>query len=126
MPPQIISAIHRRFPKVFTPAVNAQLSSALAPPPRVVGAASGVQSGTASSATGTSASAAAAALSVEQREKEETARVARQRPVLRVCAELALVGIIKDAANRSGGEWMMKTLKDLVSKSVRLSLNHTS
>lgn len=125
MPPQIISAIHRRFPKVFTPAVNAQLSSALAPPPRVVGAASGAQSGTASSATGTSAS-AAAALSVEQREKEETARVARQRPVLRVCAELALVGIIKDAANRSGGEWMMKTLKDLVSKSVRLSLNHTS
>lgn len=54
-------------------------------------------------------------LAPEQREKEEAARVQRQRPVLRVCAELALVGIIRDAPGRSGGEWMMKALKDLVS-----------
>ena len=50
----------------------------------------------------------------EQREKEETARVARQRPVLRVCAELALVGVIRDAPSRSGGEWIMKVLRELV------------
>jgi regulator of nonsense transcripts 2 len=50
----------------------------------------------------------------EQREKEETTRVARQRPVLRVCAELALVGVIRDAPLRSGGEWIMKVLRDLV------------
>ena len=52
----------------------------------------------------------------EQKEKEDAARISKQRPVLRVCSELALVGIIrdKDAPNRSGGEWVMKTLKDLV------------
>lgn len=50
----------------------------------------------------------------EQREKEDTARVTKQRPILRVCAELALVGIIRDAPGRSGGEWIMKVLKELV------------
>jgi regulator of nonsense transcripts 2 len=50
----------------------------------------------------------------EQREKEETARVARQRPIIRVCAELALVGVIRDGPLRSGGEWIMKVLRDLV------------
>jgi regulator of nonsense transcripts 2 len=54
------------------------------------------------------------ALSPEQREKEDTTRISRQRPTLRVCSELALVGIIKDAPNRSGGEWIMKVLKELV------------
>ena len=51
---------------------------------------------------------------VQQREKDEAARVARQRPALRVCAELALVGVIRDAPTRSGGEWLMKALRDLV------------
>lgn len=55
-----------------------------------------------------------ASLPPEQREKEDTTRVARQRPILRVCSELALVGIIRDAPGRSGGEWMMKILKELV------------
>ena len=41
----------------------------------------------------------------EQREKEEQARVTRQRPVLRVCSELALVGVIRDGQGRAGGEW---------------------
>jgi len=50
----------------------------------------------------------------EQREKEEVTRVARQRPVIRVCAELALVGVIRDGPSRSGGEWTMKVLRDLV------------
>lgn len=67
----------------------------------------------------------------DQKEKEDAARVARQRPILRVCAELGLVGIIRDRERdkekererekgsqgnkfRSGGEWVMKALKDLV------------
>lgn len=53
-------------------------------------------------------------LAPEQREKEDSTRVLKQRPILRVSAELALVGIIKDAPGRSGGEWIMKALKDLV------------
>jgi regulator of nonsense transcripts 2 len=57
----------------------------------------------------------ATSVAQEQREKEDAARVTRQRPILRVCSELALVGIIRDAPNRSGGEWIMKTVKELVS-----------
>lgn len=53
-------------------------------------------------------------LSLEQREKEDNARVLRQRPVLRICSELALVGIIRDGPNRSGGDWIMKVIKELV------------
>jgi regulator of nonsense transcripts 2 len=53
-------------------------------------------------------------MALEQREKDDAARIMRQRPVLRVCSELALVGIIQDSADRSGGEWIMKVLKELV------------
>ena len=89
---QIISAIHRRFPTSFTPSAVVSLSVALAAPSR----------------------ASLATLPPEQREKEDAARVARQRSILRVCSELALVGIIRDAPDRSGGEWIMKVLKELV------------
>ena len=89
---QIVSAFHRRFPKTFTPALISLLSTAIAPPSR----------------------SALAALTPEQREKEDSARVTRQRPVLRICAELALVGIIRDGPEKSGGEWIMKAVKDLV------------
>jgi regulator of nonsense transcripts 2 len=54
------------------------------------------------------------ALNPEQREKEDASRVTRQRPVLRVCAELALVGLIRDSPGRSGGEWIMKVIRELV------------
>ena len=84
--------LHQRFPSLFTNPLIAQFLSSLAPTPR----------------------AHLATLSPEQREKEETARVARQRPLLRVCSELALVGIISDGAGKSGGEWIMKILKELV------------
>ncbi|THH26707.1 hypothetical protein EUX98_g7481 [Antrodiella citrinella] len=57
----------------------------------------------------------------EQREKEDATRIARQRPILRVCAELALVGIIRDAPGRSGGEWMIRVVKDLLSNDPTLS-----
>ncbi|KAI0644392.1 ARM repeat-containing protein [Trametes meyenii] len=96
---EIISALHRRFPQTFTPALVSSLSAALAAPSR----------------------ASLAALSPEQREKEDSARVSRQRPVLRVSAELALVGIIKDTPDRSGGEWIMKSVRDLLSNDPSLS-----
>ncbi|KAL6308040.1 transcription factor [Sparassis latifolia] len=96
---EIISLLHRRFPKAFTPVLLPLLSAALAAPPR----------------------AALSAMTPEQREKEDGARVARQRPVLRVCAELALVGIIKDSPERSGGEWIMKAIRDLLSNDPSLS-----
>jgi len=88
--------LHRRFPKSFTPPLVATLSTALGPPSRAV----------------------LSALSPEQREKEDTSRVTKQRPLLRVCAEFALVGIIKDAPDRSGGEWIMKVLKELVGPAI--------
>ena len=89
---QVISALHRRFPVAFTPALISSLSTTLAAPSR----------------------AALSALPPEQREKEDVARVSRQRPSLRVCSELALVGIITDGQKRSGGEWIMKVLRELV------------
>ncbi|KAI9510115.1 ARM repeat-containing protein [Russula earlei] len=96
---EVISALHRRFPTNFTPALISFLASALLPSNKVV----------------------LAAMAPEQRDKEEAARVARQRPILRVCSELALVGVIRDAPSRSGGEWIMKTLRDLLSNDPALS-----
>lgn len=96
---EVISALHRRFPKTFTPVLVSSLAAALAPPPR----------------------AALAAMAPEQREKEDATRVSRQRPVLRVCSELSLVGIIRDGPGRSGGEWIMKALRDLLSNDPSLS-----
>ncbi|KAI0248110.1 ARM repeat-containing protein [Lactifluus subvellereus] len=96
---EVISALHRRFPTRFTPALVTALGSALAPSNR----------------------AALATMAPEQREKEETARVTRQRPILRVCAELALVGVIRDSPTRSGGEWILKALRDLLSNDPSLS-----
>ncbi|KAH8828075.1 ARM repeat-containing protein [Flagelloscypha sp. PMI_526] len=96
---QIISALHRRFPKEFTPGLVSSLAAALAPASRE----------------------ALAGLPQDQREKEDALRVTRQRPVLRVCCELALVGVIRDAPGRSGGEWIMKRMKELLSNDPSLS-----
>ncbi|KAF8967853.1 armadillo-type protein [Flammula alnicola] len=96
---EVISAVHRRFPKTFTPALVNNLSLAISAPSR----------------------ASLASLTPEQREKDDSARVTRQRPMVRVSSELALVGIIKDAPDRSGGEWIMKALKDLLSNDPSLS-----
>jgi regulator of nonsense transcripts 2 len=54
-------------------------------------------------------------LSLEQREKEDNTRVARQRPLLRIACELAMVGVLSDGPGRSGGEWIMKVIRELVS-----------
>lgn len=96
---EVISALHRRFPSSFAAALVPSLASALSSPSR----------------------ASLSNLPPEQREKEDSSRVTRQRPVLRVCSELALVGVIKDSANRSGGEWIMKVMKELLSNDPSLS-----
>ncbi|KJA29027.1 hypothetical protein HYPSUDRAFT_33531 [Hypholoma sublateritium FD-334 SS-4] len=96
---EVISAVHRRFPKTFTPALISNLSMAISAPPK----------------------ATLAALTPEQREKDDSTRVTRQRPIVRVSSELALVGIIKDAPDRSGGEWVMKAMKELLSNDPSLS-----
>ncbi|OAX42276.1 ARM repeat-containing protein [Rhizopogon vinicolor AM-OR11-026] len=96
---EVISALHRRFPAAFTPALISSLSAALSAPSR----------------------AALSALPAEQREKEDSTRLSRQRPILRICAELALVGIISDGQKRSGGEWIMKVLRELLSNDPTLS-----
>jgi len=69
-----------------------------------------------SGAIAASSRASISALTVEQREKEDNARILRQRPVLRICSELALVGVIRDTPEKSGGEWVMKAVKELVSE----------
>ena len=97
--PQIISALHRRLKPAFSPKIVPLLQQGLSPPPRVA-----------------PGSAPPVPVPTEVQERETAARLARQRPLLRVCAELAMVGIIGDGITaRSGGEWIMKSLKDLVS-----------
>ncbi|KAJ3724609.1 transcription factor [Lentinula raphanica] len=96
---EILSALHRCFPATFTPKLVSSLSAALAVPSR----------------------ASLANLTVEQRDKEDSARVIRQRPVLRISSELALVGVIRDDPVRSGGEWIMKTIKEMLSNDPTLS-----
>jgi regulator of nonsense transcripts 2 len=88
---QIISHLHRRFTS-FTPSLLPLLTSLLAPPSKQ----------------------SLASLTQEQRDKEDSARISRQRPVLRVCTELALVGIL-------GPEWVVKVIKDLLSNDPSLS-----
>jgi regulator of nonsense transcripts 2 len=88
----VISAIHQRFSATFTPNLLSLLEQSLAPP----------------------AKQALANLPQDQREKEESSRVIRQRPLLRLSAELAMVGVWRDAPDRSGGEIILKIVKDLV------------
>ncbi|KAG8747796.1 hypothetical protein FRC10_011241 [Ceratobasidium sp. 414] len=89
---EIVSAFHRRFPEAYTPPLVATLTKELAAPSRT----------------------ALNALSPEQREKDEAARIVRQRPLLRISSELALVGILADGPGRSGGELIMKTIRELL------------
>ncbi|KAL0564210.1 mRNA decay protein, partial [Marasmius crinis-equi] len=96
---EAISNLHRRFPNTFTPALVSSLASALSVPSR----------------------ASLQSLSAEQRDKEDSTRVIRQRPILRICSELALVGVIRDGPGRSGGEWIMKAVKEMLSNDPSLS-----
>ncbi|KAG9058049.1 hypothetical protein FS842_002010 [Serendipita sp. 407] len=106
---EIISAVHRRLGMSFTPKFVEMLAQALSPPPRNAVTTQNVN--------------------LDLQEKEVAARITRQRPVLRVSCELALVGIIgKNSASisassesKSGGEWIMKVTKDLLSHDTTLS-----
>ncbi|EJU04317.1 ARM repeat-containing protein [Dacryopinax primogenitus] len=98
---EVISAFHRRFPKNFTPAVDSSLLAILAPPAKVN---------------------AVPGQSAEQKEKEDVARITRQRPVLRICAELGMVGVWRsEDGTKSGGEGVIKLLRDLLSHDPSLS-----
>ncbi|KAI8805570.1 armadillo-type protein [Cladochytrium replicatum] len=84
---EICSHLHQRFAD-FAPNIKENLSKQLGPPP------------------------AASAMSAEQKEKEDAARVSKQRSVLRLFGELYLVGIIPEAPKENV---MAHVIKDLFS-----------
>ncbi|KAG5458553.1 MAG: hypothetical protein BJ554DRAFT_1199, partial [Olpidium bornovanus] len=90
-PAVVISGLHRRFPDTFTPPFNASLLRALVPPSR----------------------SQLAALTADQKEKEEAARIQRQRTLLRIAGELWLVGVLR-SESESGSGGVANGIKDNV------------
>lgn len=89
-PAQVISALHQRFPLLFTPPFTALLLQSLKP-------------------GGSNAS------DKEVKEREDNARIVRQRGCLRLLGELEFVGIIgKDEGRGMTGEVSYGVLRDLV------------
>ncbi|GAA6010941.1 hypothetical protein JCM10207_004002 [Rhodosporidiobolus poonsookiae] len=87
---EVVSAMHQRFPDLFTPAFNALLLLGLKP-----------SSSTASDR--------------DIREKEDNARIAKQRGLLRVVGELEAVGIVrKEGGKGTPGEVTWTALKELL------------
>ncbi|KAF9958268.1 hypothetical protein BGZ65_001564, partial [Modicella reniformis] len=76
---EVISALHQRFPDTFTLLLTYHLIKALAPSPKL-----------------THQQLAQAGTTPEQREKEESARVSRQRVLCRVAADLWLAGVLRN------------------------------
>ncbi|KAH8924908.1 ARM repeat-containing protein [Atractiella rhizophila] len=89
---EVMSAMHQRFPTLFTPPLTANFLSLLAP------------------------SKASASAAPEQREKEDTARVSRQRVLLRIFAELELVGLVMTPTGptKNEGENTFQIIKELL------------
>lgn len=94
---KIISAIHQRFPLLFTPPFVGLLLASLKP-------------GSASSST-----------DKDIKEKEDAARIVRQRGLLRILGELEVVGLVEPAAKKGKekseaqtGEVTWGVLKELV------------
>jgi regulator of nonsense transcripts 2 len=82
---EVVSALHQRFGAQFTSVLAYHLVRALAPSPASY----------------------LASLSSEQREKDESSRVNRQRNLLKVVTELWLVGVLRtvqDASDGSGND----------------------
>ncbi|CAG8606881.1 31439_t:CDS:10, partial [Gigaspora margarita] len=82
---EVISALHQRFPDTFTPFLTHTLARSLAPPNKQP-----------------------VILNTEQREKEESSRILKQRVLLRIAGELWLIGVLRNvedgvAALNSGG-----------------------
>lgn len=114
---KIVCALHARFPESFTvpfvQSLTASLQSGSPTPSAASGATalSGVAHGTSAENAG------------EMKEKEDNARIGRQRGLLRVFAELELVGIVRVGRDGKGrdkdgngqeGEATLKILKELV------------
>ncbi|KAF9098346.1 hypothetical protein BGX23_006400 [Mortierella sp. AD031] len=76
---EVISALHQRFPDTFTQLLTYHLAKALAPSPKL-----------------THQQLAQAGTTPEQREKEESSRISRQRVLSRVATELWLVGVLRN------------------------------
>jgi len=74
---EVISALHQRFPDSFTLLLTYQLAKVLAPPTKQQ----------------------LASLTPEQKEKEETSRVLRQRTYLRLATELWLVNVLRNVSD---------------------------
>ena len=95
---EVVSALHQRFAGAFTGPLTFQLAKGLAMPP-----ASYLQS-----------------LAPEQKEREEAARLVRQRCLLRVATELWLVGILRtldDAQDGTGKAPLpLDILRDLLGR----------
>lgn len=90
---EIVSAFHVRFGgQAFSSPLTTALEQALAPSSK-----SAYQNATA-----------------EQKERDEAARVARQKPLLRVTAELALVDAIGISNENKGSSWLFALLKNLL------------
>ena len=95
---QVIVHLHTRLTPDFLPMLLPQLLAIL------------VNSGATLSATSKDAE--------KEREKEEKDRLGRQRPVLRIVAELALIGAWADGEKRGFGE-----IGNVVKSLVRISSN---
>ena len=90
---EVVSAFHVRFgTDAFSSPLTTALEQALLPPSRAL-----YQNATA-----------------EQKERDEAARVARQKPLLRVTAELALVDAVGHSHQDLGASWLFNLLKNLV------------
>ncbi|PRQ75790.1 Armadillo-type fold [Rhodotorula toruloides] len=88
--PQVVSAMHQRFPALFTPPFNSLLLQGLKP----------------GSSTATDR---------DIQEKENNARIIKQRGLLRVVGELEAVGVVrKEGGNGATGEVTWAALKDLL------------
>ncbi|BGP26942.1 regulatorof nonsense transcripts 2 [Rhodotorula toruloides] len=87
---EVVSAMHQRFPELFTPPFNSLLLQGLKP----------------SSSTATDR---------DIQEKENNARIVKQRGLLRVVGELEAVGVVrKDGGKGATGEVTWAALKDLL------------
>ncbi|EGG03325.1 uncharacterized protein MELLADRAFT_90304 [Melampsora larici-populina 98AG31] len=92
---EVISALHRRFPITFTQPFLQHFTAGLAVPNKQY----------------------LASLALDQRDREESARILRQRSLLRCLAEFDLVGLIHPSTagkTISEGETTFNTLKDLL------------
>ncbi|GAA98251.1 uncharacterized protein L969DRAFT_342336 [Mixia osmundae IAM 14324] len=87
---EVISALHCRFPTLFTRPFKSQLLASLQPCPKDT------------------------SQPVDQREREEASRVIRQRSLLRVLGELEYVGVIRPDKAGQVGDVLFAAFRDLL------------